>query len=119
MNALEGLSVWNRSCDLAVETYACVRQCSDRNFRDHITRALLAVPSSIAEGYERNSTVQLAQYLKIAKCSCAELRTQLYIAAELDLITLQSSSKLMQESVEISKMLQGLTSCCERKSGEA
>ena len=79
----------------------------------------MAVPSNISEGYERNSTVQLVQYLKIAKYSCAELRTQLYIAAELNLITLQSSTKLMQESMEVSKMLQELISCCERKSGEA
>ena len=113
MNALNGLSVWNKACELAVETYLSTSECGDRNFRDRITKSSLLVPSQIAKGYERKSEKQYAMNLKNAKSSCAELRTQLYIAAQLDLISLQKSTQLMQESLEISRMLQGLINWCE------
>ena len=113
MNALHGLSVWNRACALAVHTYGTINDCADQVFRDQITRACLAVPTHIAEGYERASKRQFALFLEVAKGSCAELRTQLYIAAQLDLITLQRSTELMQESLEVSQMLQRLIGWCE------
>ncbi len=113
MNALHGLSAWNKACALAVQSCAAIRDCGDRNFRDEITRASLSVPSNIAEGYERDSKKQFAHYLRMAKDSCAELRTQLYIAAQLDLITVQKSTELMQDSMEITRMLKGLIEWCE------
>ena len=119
MNALHGLSVWNKACELAVQSCSAVRDCGDRNFRDEITRASLSVPSSIAEGYERDSNKQFAHYLRIAKDSCAELRTQLYIAAQLELITLQKSTELMQDSMEITRMLRGLIDWCDAESDRA
>ncbi len=113
MNALNGLSVWNRACDLAVDIHIATHECSDRNVLDRIVRSSLLVPSHIAKGYERRSEAQFALHLKNAKSACAELRTQLYIAAQLDLITLQKSTQLMQESLEISRMIQGLIEWCE------
>jgi four helix bundle protein len=112
MNALQGLSVWNKACELAVRSCAAVGDCGDRIFRDQITRASLSVASSIAEGYERDSKQQFADFLKVAKDACAELRTQLYIAAQLDLITVQKSTELMQDSMEITRLLQGLIEWC-------
>jgi four helix bundle protein len=115
MNALNGLSIWNRACELAVEAYLSISDCPDLNFRDRITKSSLLVPSDIAKGYERKSEKQFPLALKNAKSSCAELRTQLYIAAQLDLITLQKSTQLMQESLEISRMLQDLIDWCETR----
>lgn len=113
MNALHGLSAWNKACELAVQSCSAVRDCGDRNFRDEITRASLSVPSNIAEGYERDSKKQFARYLRMARDSCAELRTQLYITAQLDLITVQKSTELMQDSMEITRMLRGLIEWCD------
>ena len=81
MNALDGLSIWNRACELAVETHLSIRECGDRNFCDRITKSSLCVPSQIANGYEWRSEKQYALNLKNAKSACAELRTQLYSAA--------------------------------------
>jgi four helix bundle protein len=118
MDALKELTVWNRSCDLCIATHRLFAGCNDHAFRDQITRATLAVPSKIAEGYERKSDPQYAQYLQFAKGSCAEARTQLYIAAEIGLIDICNSSRLMQESLEISKMLQALINRCENSQND-
>ncbi|MEK7796624.1 MAG: four helix bundle protein, partial [Pseudomonadota bacterium] len=56
--------------------------CRDYDYKDQVTRSGLSVPSNIAEGYERDSDRELARFLRIAKGSCGELRTQLYIGLE-------------------------------------
>ena len=113
MNALHSLSIWNRACGLAVQTYTLIHQCDDVVFHERITSASLALAAQIAAGYDRSSLRQFAQCLERARSSCAELRTQLYLAAQLDLISTQSSIELMQESLEISRQLQSLIQWCE------
>jgi four helix bundle protein len=79
MEAFENLEVWKRSSRLCVALYKQLRDCKDRGFKDQATRSALSVPSNIAEGYERDSLNEYIRFLRIAKGSCGELRTQLYI----------------------------------------
>ena len=53
--------------------------------------------------------------LRIAKGSNGELRTQVYIAAELGLVEKSKSRELIAESKEISAMLQGLIRSIEAR----
>ena len=108
MDAFEKLAVWKRSSRLCAEVYKAFKDKRDKGFRDQIIRSALSVPSNIAEGYERNSRKEYVRFLKIAKGSCGELRTQLYIAKELELGERKQLDNFLLESVEISKMLQGL-----------
>lgn len=114
MDALEKLEVWRRSKSLAVEVYKVMTNCHDHGFKDQITRSSVSIPSNIAEGYERNSKKEFANFLRYAKGSCAELRTQLQIGEEIGFIERDSAKKLQQESLEITKMLQGLINHCKR-----
>ncbi len=68
-------------------------------------RAALSVPSNVAEGYERNSNKEFIRFLNIAKGSCGELRTQLYISRKLDFLNKTDFEQLVSESKEISAML--------------
>jgi len=113
MDALENLDVWKRSCCLSVELYKLLSDCRDFGFRDQVTRSALSVPSNIAEGYERDSSKEFSRFLKIAKGSCGELRTQLYIGTaagfiEAGFIEKAKVLQMIQEVAEISRMLQGL-----------
>ncbi|MBI5116852.1 four helix bundle protein [Candidatus Poribacteria bacterium] len=108
MDALENLDVWKRSCRLSVELYKLLSDCRDFGFRDQVTRSALSVPSNIAEGYERDSSKEFSRFLKIAKGSCGELRTQLYIGTEAGFIEKAKALQMIQEAAEISRMLQGL-----------
>ena len=71
-------------------------------------RAAVSIASNIAEGSERNSNNEFSRFLKIAKGSAAELRTQVYIGKEIKIITSKDANKLIKELVSISKMLQAL-----------
>lgn len=106
--SFEDLEVWQRGCRLAVDIFRTFEPCKKFSLKDQIERAGLSIPSNIAEGAERGSTKDFAHFLNYSKGSCGELRTQLYIAQKLKLVTKLDSEKLVTETKEISAMLQGL-----------
>ena len=106
--SFEDLEVWKRSCRMAVDVYEAFRQCRDFYFRDQVQRAVVSIPSNIAEGAERDSEKEFRYFLRVAKGSAAELRTQLYIAEKIELISPEVRRSLCAAVVEISKMLHGL-----------
>ena len=106
--SFEDLEVWQRGCRLTVDVFKASSSCKNFGFKDRIQRAALSIPSNIAEGSERGSGKDFAHFLNIAKGSCGELRTQLYIARKLELLTKPAFDALIKESKELSAMLEGL-----------
>jgi len=115
MDALENLEVWKRSCRLSVQMYEVMGSCSDYGFKDQVTRSALSVPSNIAEGYERGGPKEIARFLRIAKGSIGELRTQLYIGIEAGFLDREQGLLFIREGAELSKMLYGLIKHYETK----
>ena len=101
----EDLNVWKESVKLAIDIYKTLRQSKDFGLRDHIQRSVVSVPSNIAEGFERHSNKEFIQFLYIAKASCAELRTQLYIAKEVAMIDKKKGEEFLESTRKISAML--------------
>jgi four helix bundle protein len=106
--SFEDLEVWQRGCRLTVDVFNAFADCKNFSFRDQIQRSALSVPSNVAERSERGSTKDFAHFLNIAKGSCGELRTQLYIARKLDFLAKTTFEALLKESKELSAMLEGL-----------
>ncbi|XKE44595.1 four helix bundle protein [Halomonas organivorans] len=104
----EKLQVWKRSARLSAELYQSLRELRDYGFKDQITRSGLSVPSNIAEGMARGTGKDKRYFLLIAKGSCAELRTQLYIGIEIGYVDETSGHRWIQETREIAAMLSGL-----------
>ncbi|MES2996883.1 MAG: four helix bundle protein [Verrucomicrobiota bacterium] len=115
----EDLEVWKRGCQLAVDI--CVTMHDSKNFglKDQMQRSAVSIPSNIAEGSERDSKGDFIRFLRISKGSCGELRTQLYIHERvqkaLELPGIENSRPLIQETREISAMLQGLIRSIESR----
>jgi len=107
-SSFEDLEVWKRSCRLAVQVYELLKECRDFGLKDQLTRSAVSIPSNIAEGAERDSKTEFIRFLHIAKGSAAELRTQVYIAQRIGILTSSSQDKLILELKQISAMLQGL-----------
>ena len=108
MSRFEDLVVWQRAVSLSANLYKDLAGLKDFGFRDQITRAGLSIPSNITEGYERNSSKELANFLNYAKGSAGELRTQIYIGIEVGYIERAVGDAWLLECEEISKMLYGL-----------
>ena len=78
------------------------------SFRDQIQKASVSIMNNIAEGFERQTNKEFKQFLYIAKGSSAEVRSMLYLAEELDMISKDEFKDLYKLSTEISKILSGL-----------
>ncbi|MDE3057878.1 MAG: four helix bundle protein [Bacteroidota bacterium] len=104
----EDLKVWKDSMRLATEIYRELKDLRDYGYRDQIQRAAVSIPSNIAEGYERQTNKEFIQFLFIAKGSCGELRTQIYLGIELEMIDNDKGKEMLQQTREISAMLYGL-----------
>ncbi|MBZ9569287.1 MULTISPECIES: four helix bundle protein [Modicisalibacter] len=111
----EKLQVWQRSARLSAELYKALRHLRDFGFKDQVTRAGLSIPSNIAEGMTRYTPRDKRHFLVIARGSCSELRTQIYIGMDIDYIKAQQGRRWLQETREISSMLHGLISSLDNE----
>ena len=104
----ENLEVWKKACRLNVDVWKSLAGSKEYWIRDQMLRSALSVPSNIAEGCDRGGRTEFRRFLNIARASAAELRTQLYIAAETKVLSPQTVKRLTEELVVITKMLQAL-----------
>jgi four helix bundle protein len=75
---------------------------------NQMQRSCVSIPSNIAEGFNRFHNKEYKQFLYIALGSCAELETQIEIAAELKYIDEQRKNFLLEKVDHESRMLRNL-----------
>jgi four helix bundle protein len=87
----------------------------DFGLRDQICRAAVSVMSNIAEGYDRGSRGEFHQFLVVAKASCAEVRSQLYVAQDVGYIVQEVFGNLNGSTDELSRILGGLRAAVQKQ----
>ena len=103
--------VWQKSLNFTVEIYKITQTFPKDELyglTSQIRRAVVSIPSNIAEGNERNSKKEFNHFLHIALGSAAELGTQLLIAKELSYIEQSTFNAIEACLMEIQKMIHGL-----------
>lgn len=103
----EDIIAWKKSKELTVKVYFLFSEGKDFGFNNQIQRASVSVMNNIAEGFERKGNKEFKQFLFIAKGSCGEVRSMLYLAKDLNKITEKDFRILFNLSEEISKILSG------------
>lgn len=83
----EDIIAWQKAQKLSLNIYKLFKNNKDYSFRDQICRASVSVSNNIAEGFERRTKKELLAFLFIAKGSCGEVRSMLYIALSLKYIS--------------------------------
>ena len=109
--SFKDLIVWQKSIQLVKEVYKDTEIFPKKEtfgLTDQIRRAVVSIPSNIAEGKQRQSLKEYVQFLHIAYGSCAEVYTQLVIAVELKYINKETFDRLSSQILEIEKMLNAL-----------
>jgi four helix bundle protein len=107
----EDLNVWKQARQLTQEVYRLTKTetfFKDFGLRDQIRRAAISVMSNIAEGFERGGNQEFVQFLYVAKASCGEVRSQLYVALDQGYATANDSEKLLQLFRRLSGMISNL-----------
>ena len=104
----EDIISWKKSNDLALSIYKIFKENNGFGFKNQIQTAVVSISNNIAEGFERRSNKEFIHFLYIAKGSCGEVRSMIYVAKELDYISKEEFNNLYIRLVEISKLLSGL-----------
>ena len=84
------LVVWQKAMELVKAVYALSKAFpSDERYTltDQLRRAVVSIPSNIAEGSGRSSNADYAHFLSIARGSLYETMTQLRVAVDLGYIS--------------------------------
>ena len=105
------LIVWQKSMLLVEEVYRLVKMLPKEEtyaLSDQMRRAVISIPSNIAEGNGRESEKEFLHFLAIAQGSNAELETQLIICQRLGYISPEDINQALLLQEEISKMLRSL-----------
>lgn len=89
MRNFRELAIWNQGIDLAVKGYELMRQMPKEELyglTSQIKRALVSIPSNIAEGSSRNTERDFSKFLRISLGSSFEIETDLIIAERLEFL---------------------------------
>lgn len=104
----EDLGVWQDARVTVREIYRVTKQRAfqrDFGLRDQITRAATSTMSNIAEGFERGSRKEFIQFLNIAKGSNGEVRSQLYVALDLEYTDEKTFTALKDSALKLSRRI--------------
>lgn len=110
INSFEDIEVWKKSRVFTKNIYKVTNNGlfqKDVDLTRQIRRAAISITSNIAEGFERQTDKEFRQFLFIAKASAGEVRSQLYVAHDLDYIDKITFEELLEQIKEISRMLSG------------
>ena len=115
------LDVWQKSMDLSVDVYKAVKKLPKEELfglSDQMRRAVISIPSNIAEGQQRNSTREFLHFLYVAKGSLAELETQIKLCEKLEYFEKPDANKLLYDCAQTGRMLNGLINRLNMKLNE-
>jgi four helix bundle protein len=107
----EELEIWKESRRLTREIYQLTRDARfsrDFGLSSQIQRAAVSIMSNIAEGFERGGNQEFIQFLYVAKGSCGEVRSQVYVALDQKYIDQKAADSLLTILKRLSVMIKHL-----------
>lgn len=113
MNRLKDLIVYQKSKQLVIDVYKLLELFPDTErfaLCNQVRRAVMSVPSNIAEGMGRISNKDQAHFLNIAYGSLMEVYAQLDIAHDLGYVNNEMFNQVENDVEEISKMISVMAS---------
>ncbi len=107
----EDIGAWKKARELTRLIYEVTSSgdwARDFGLRDQVRRAAVSVMSNIAEGFERQTPAEFARFLTMAKGSAGEVRSQLYVAFDMEYVDQKTFLGAFRLAEATSKMLAGL-----------
>ena len=112
------LKVWQKSYQLCLEVYRITAGFpKDEKFglTSQIRRAVVSVPSKIAEGYGCKTTADYLKSLYIAYGSNCEMETQIMLSGDFNYIGRDIVEAITDKINEVERMLKALIKSLEEK----
>ena len=116
--SFENLNAYKESKSLVVEVYRLIAKFPQSErfaLSAQLQRAIVSVPSNIAEGSGRVSYKEKIHFLEIAYGSLMESFCQLEIACELNYISAEELAKIKEKLLAVSRLINGFSQSFQRK----
>ena len=108
-NTFEDIEAWQEARRLTKCVYAATKTVTqDRSLCDQIQRASVSMMSNIAEGFGRGGNREFLHFLHIARGSCYEVKSQLYVFLDNGYITQAAFDTAYQQASKAESLLNGL-----------
>jgi len=107
----EDLIAWQKARKLTQLIYQVSRRgafAKDFGLSGQIQRSAVSIMSNISEGFERGGRGEFHQFLSIAKASCADVRSQLYVAFDVGYLNQNEFDHLLAQAEEVARIVGGL-----------
>ena len=114
MNTIERFEdrlAWHEARFLTREIHDAARKAplkGDFSLRDHCQRAAVSVMLNLGEGFERTGRREKLRFMNIARASCAEVKSLLYVCLDNNPLDGPSVTGLQSRCTQISRLLSGL-----------
>ena len=118
----EDLIAWQKARELVRDVYAVTDRpplSRDHALHDQLRKSALSIPSNISEGFERWRRTEFRQFLRIAKASCAELRSQFYNACDAGLMNEETFTRLMTAARRVAELISRLRASLNQPNRDA
>jgi len=110
VNNFRNLKIWQKGMELVLLVYELANLLPTEEkygLRSQITKAVISIPSNIAEGCSRSSDKDFKRFLEISLGSSFELETQLLIIEQMNLIDKDKLKHIKNLLNEEQKMING------------
>ncbi|THD69403.1 four helix bundle protein [Robertkochia marina] len=107
----ENLIAWQKARAVNKMTYELGQTSTSKRetvLEKQLRRTAVSISSNIAEGCGRRSKKEFIRFSDIAKGSCNELKSQLYLAVDVNHITQEEFEETFALTDEVSKAIFGL-----------
>jgi four helix bundle protein len=114
----EDLWSWQHARVLTKEIYRVTntgRFARDFRLSGQIQAAAVSIMSNVAEGFERRRPSEFHQFHSVAKASCAEVRSQLYVALDAGYLEQGTFDRLKSQAEEVGRLIGGLRVSVEKR----
>jgi four helix bundle protein len=117
MKSFRDLRVWQKAMDLVEKVYVLTQKFPREEtygLLSQIRRAVVSIPSNIAEGHTREHIKEYLHHISMAQASLAELETQLEIAVRLKYLLPNQLKPMLVEVSSLGKQLYALRNALQR-----
>lgn len=105
------LRSWQNAKDFAVHIYkiaGSLPATEKFGLASQLQRASVSIAANIAEGFSRNTAKEKINFYSMALGSLTEVQSHLYIAQALEFINTETTEVLIDETIDLHKMINGL-----------
>jgi four helix bundle protein len=121
MRDFRRLEVWRRSRGLTADVYRLTATFPPEErygITAQMRRAVISIPSNLAEGAGRSTDRDFARFIDLAQGSAFELESQLTLCVDLGLAIESSTGEILDEVRQLQRMLHGLAESLRQSPGD-